>query len=78
MANTTPRSPAGAGLGPGRPQSTASQAHRSLPSRLGRDAVKRRTPAARRSMMTHLPAALQRSLAWQSTLLFDWDGIDDR
>ena len=25
--------------------------------------------------MTHLPAALQRSLAWQSTLLFDWDGM---
>ena len=31
-------------------------------------------PGARRPLMTHLPAALQRSLAWQATLLFDWDG----
>ena len=25
-------------------------------------------------MMTHIPAALQRCLALQSTLLFNWDG----
>ena len=24
--------------------------------------------------MTHIPAALQHCLAWQSALLFDWDG----
>ena len=31
-------------------------------------------PGTRRPLMTQLPAALQRSLAWQATLLFDWDG----
>lgn len=28
----------------------------------------------RRPLLTHIPAALQRSLAWQAALLFDWDG----
>ena len=115
-AGATGRSTGAAGVGHGRPHTTAQQTQRPTLLRSKRDSLGRRQdtfhraevmhvwgimrinwlwlmlqlsslqsydhlecpcsfPGTRRPLMTQLPAALQRSLAWQATLLFDWDGM---
>ncbi|CAL5221583.1 g3801 [Coccomyxa viridis] len=71
------RSSGAAGVGQGRPHSTAQQTQRPALLRPKRDSLGRSFPGTRRPLITQLPAALQRSLAWQATLLFDWDGDED-